>query len=190
MEGGVPVLNSICPCVYYLDTACIVYMHCPFLGKGWWLWVYNFFWRRCWLYQIHVFYSWIVVQGLGNLRNSIRQQNEQGGLRDQSSSSSDASARPADVPLDSMQLPVNFTVLLRMLLTSLTLFSKFECLPFAILKFIFFLIRLNVTWNFFNSLLCFFLTNTFLIKSDFPAGYCRLFDNFVPVLDPFEGYKW
>ncbi|XP_019177002.1 PREDICTED: large proline-rich protein bag6-B-like isoform X2 [Ipomoea nil] len=48
----------------------------------------------------------IDLNGLGNLRNSLRQQNEQGGLRDQSSSSSDASARQADVPLDSMQLPV------------------------------------------------------------------------------------
>lgn len=55
------------------------------------------------------FFSWIINQGLGNLRNSLRLQNEQGGLRDQSSSSSDASARQADVPLDSMQLPVNFT---------------------------------------------------------------------------------
>nr|GLL17350.1 large proline-rich protein bag6-B-like isoform X2 [Ipomoea trifida] len=48
----------------------------------------------------------IDLNGLGNLRNSLRLQNEQGGLRDQSSSSSDASARQADVPLDSMQLPV------------------------------------------------------------------------------------
>ncbi|CAH9090411.1 unnamed protein product [Cuscuta epithymum] len=48
----------------------------------------------------------IDLNGLGNLRNSVRFQNEQGGVRDQPSSSSGASARPTNVPVDSMQLPV------------------------------------------------------------------------------------
>ncbi|VFQ97785.1 unnamed protein product [Cuscuta campestris] len=48
----------------------------------------------------------IDLNGLGNLRNSSRQQSEQGGSRDQSNSSFDAYARPVNVPLDSMQLPV------------------------------------------------------------------------------------